>query len=53
MLVSLSGTLFRGKFTLPYFSVQSIAVYTSTFDIADLPEEEVNDVSAHRTPGRQ
>jgi hypothetical protein len=31
---------------MAYFSVQSIAIYTCTFDIADLSEEEVNDVSA-------
>jgi len=45
--------LFQGKFILPYFSVQSIAIYTSALDVAGLPEEEVNDVSAHRTPGQQ
>jgi len=45
--------LFEAKFTLSYFSVQSIAIYTSTLDNAGLPEEEVNDVSAHRTPGQQ
>lgn len=34
---------------MPYFYVQFIAIYTSTFDIADLPEEEVIHVSAHNT----
>jgi len=45
--------LFKGKFTLSYVSEQSIAIYTSTLDTAGLPEEEVNDVSANRTPGQQ
>jgi hypothetical protein len=30
---------------MAYFSIQSIAVYICTFDIANLSEEEVNDVS--------
>jgi hypothetical protein len=47
--VALSGTLFEGKFTLSYFSVQSTAIYTSTLDKAGLPEEEGNDVSAQNT----
>jgi hypothetical protein len=31
---------------MAYFSVQSVAVYSCTFDIVDVSEEEVNDVSA-------
>jgi hypothetical protein len=30
---------------MAHFSLQSIAIYSCTFDIADLSEEEVNDVS--------
>jgi len=32
-------------------SVGFTAIYTSTFDTADLPEEEVNDVPAPTAPG--
>jgi len=42
----LSGILLSGNFVLTaYFSVQSIAVYVCTFDIADISEGEDNDVS--------
>ena len=45
--VCVSSILLGGNFVLmAYFSTQSIAVYTCTLDIADLSEEEVNDVTS-------
>jgi len=35
---------------LAYFYIQPVAIYTSTFHIVDLPEEELNDVSAPSMP---
>ena len=52
--VTSSGTLFSGKFALmAYFIQESTVVYPSTFDIADHLAEEVKELSAPRTSGRQ
>jgi len=37
---------------LAYFNIQPVAIYTSAFHIVDLPEEELNDVSAPSMPKR-
>jgi hypothetical protein len=51
---SVCCTLFCSKFALTaYFSVESVVIYISAFDIVHIPEEEVNDVSAPRAYGRQ
>jgi hypothetical protein len=50
----LSGTLFSDNFALmALFYVESFAICTSIFYIADLQKEEVNGVSAPRTLRRQ
>jgi hypothetical protein len=52
--VRLSGILLSNSFTLmACFFVESIVLYTFTFATVCLQEEEVNAVSAPRTPGRQ
>lgn len=52
--VCVSGILLGGNFVLmAYFSIQSVAIYACTLDIADLSEEEVNAVTVPRTLGRQ
>jgi hypothetical protein len=48
--VCLLCTLFNGKIVLrAYFSVEFV-IYTCAFGIVHIPEEEVNYMSASRTP---
>jgi hypothetical protein len=50
--VRVSDTLFGGGFTIIAYHLYRVTVVcTPTFDVVDLPEEDVNDVPAPRTRG--